>query len=115
MQVPKCNDDDGGKGDYLKWLEQQGKDKKLPQPRLHELHQEFNRAPLEEHRRLANQTRMEEGLDTVPWRDPPSTGILMTTRHLFSTKSDYFQPPCSVFLPLSQYRLAKQFFKSATR
>jgi hypothetical protein len=64
-----------GRGDtrvYLKWLEQQRKDQKIPQPRLHKLPQEFNRAPLEERRRLANQARMVEGLDTVPWRDPPS-------------------------------------------
>ena len=50
-----------GRGDkraYLTWLEQQKKDQKITQPRLHELHQEFNRAPLEERRRLANQARM---------------------------------------------------------
>jgi hypothetical protein len=71
-----------GRGDkrvYLTWLEQQRKDQKILQPRLHELQQEFNRAPLEERRRLANQARMEKGLDTVSLRDPPSTGNLTIT------------------------------------
>ena len=31
---------------YLTWLEQKEKDQKITQPRLHELLQEFNRAPL---------------------------------------------------------------------
>ena len=51
---------------YLTWLEQKEKDQKITQPRLHELQQEFDRAPLEKRRRLANQVRMEDGLDTVP-------------------------------------------------
>ena len=65
---------------YLTWLEQKEKDQIITQPRLHKLQQEFDRAPLEERRRLANQARMEEGLDTVPWRDLTSTGNLTTTR-----------------------------------
>ena len=79
-----------GRGDtrvYLKWLEQQGKVQKIPQPRLHELQQEFNRASLAERRRLANQARMEEGLDTVPWRDPPSSGKV-TTMSLITLPSE---------------------------
>ena len=42
-----------GRGDtrvYLKWLAQQGKDQKVPQPRLSELQQEFNGASLAERR-----------------------------------------------------------------
>ena len=72
-----------GRGDqrvYLTWLEQQGKDQKITQQRLHEMQQEFNRASLDERRRLANQAGMKDRLDTVPWRDPPSTGNLTTTR-----------------------------------
>ena len=72
---------------YLKWLEQQGKVQKIPQPRLHELQQEFNRASLAERRRLVNQARMEEGLDTVPWWDPPSIGNV-TTMSLITVPSE---------------------------
>ena len=51
---------------YLTWLEQKEKDQIITQPRLHELQQDFDRASLAERRRLANQVRMEDGLDTVP-------------------------------------------------
>ena len=80
---------------YLTWLEQKEKDQKITQPRLHELQQEFNRAPLEERRRLANQARMKNGLDTVPWRDPPSTGNLTTTRSTAVTSKTPASGPMS--------------------
>ena len=51
---------------YLIWLEQKEKDQIINKSRLHKLQQEFDRAPLEERRRLANQARMEDELDTVP-------------------------------------------------
>jgi hypothetical protein len=76
---------------YSKWLKQHGKDQKIPQPRLHDLQKKFNRATLEERRRLANQARMEDGFDTVPWRDPPRTRNLTTT----SSTAVISKPPAS--------------------
>ena len=77
---------------YLKWLTQQGKDQKVPQPRLSELQQEFNGASLAERRRLANQVRRKEGLDTIPWRDPPSTGCSTTISPTVPSESRTSRP-----------------------
>jgi hypothetical protein len=63
-QVPKCKDADGRKGEtafmqkgHTSLFKMVGAARQLPQPRLHKLQQAFNRAPLEERRRLANQAR----------------------------------------------------------